>query len=48
MFYADRLGLDKVKARIESFAALPHGDKAFWTPAPLLARLAESGGTFNP
>jgi 3-hydroxyacyl-CoA dehydrogenase len=48
MFYADQLGLDKVRQRIESFAALPHGDSDFWTPAPLLVRLAESGGTFNP
>jgi 3-hydroxyacyl-CoA dehydrogenase len=48
MFYADQLGLDAVRQRIESFAALPHGDAQFWQPAPLLSRLADSGGTFNP
>ena len=35
MFYADTVGLDKVIARMKSFE---------WTPAPLLLRLAESGG----
>jgi len=29
------------------FAANPLDDAAFWTPAPLLARLAAEGKTFN-
>ena len=38
------LGLDRVLRRIQEFARNPHGDPGFWTPAPLLQRLAESGG----
>ena len=30
-----------------SFATNPRGDREFWTPAPLLARLAAEGETFN-
>ena len=29
------------------FQALPGADQAFWTPAPLLARLVAEGKTFN-
>jgi 3-hydroxyacyl-CoA dehydrogenase len=47
MHYADRVGLYDVVRRMKEFAANPHGDPAFWTPAPLLARLARDGGTFN-
>ena len=47
MFYADLVGLYDVVRRMKEFAANPHGDPAFWTPAPLLARLAASGGSFN-
>jgi 3-hydroxyacyl-CoA dehydrogenase len=36
MFYADQVGLDRVLARVREFARNPHGDPAFWTPAPLL------------
>jgi 3-hydroxyacyl-CoA dehydrogenase len=43
MFYADQVGLDQVVQRVREFARNPHGDPAFWTPAPLLERLAESG-----
>jgi 3-hydroxyacyl-CoA dehydrogenase len=46
MFYADQEGLDRVLRRVREFGRNPHGDPAFWTPAPLLARLAESSGTF--
>jgi 3-hydroxyacyl-CoA dehydrogenase len=28
-------------------AAMPRADAAFWQPAPLLARLAAEGRTFN-
>ncbi|MBA3259757.1 MAG: enoyl-CoA hydratase/isomerase family protein [Gemmatimonadales bacterium] len=42
MFYADQVGLDQVLLRVREFAHNPHGDPAFWTPAPLLKRLAES------
>ena len=44
MFYADHVGLPKVYARVCEFAA---EDPASWQPAPLLKRLAESGGRFN-
>jgi 3-hydroxyacyl-CoA dehydrogenase len=47
MFYADQVGLDQVLLRVREFARNPHGDPAFWTPAPLLERLAESGGRFS-
>jgi 3-hydroxyacyl-CoA dehydrogenase len=32
---------------MREFAANPHGDPDFWTPAPLLARLADAGRGFN-
>jgi len=47
MFYADTLGLYNVVRAMARIAALPRADTAFWTPAPLLARLAAAGGTFN-
>ena len=43
MFYADAIGLKNVYEEIRRLHAL-HG--RYWEPAPLLARLAESGGTF--
>jgi 3-hydroxyacyl-CoA dehydrogenase len=45
MFYADTLGLDRVLARLAEFEQR-HGAE-FWSPAPLLKRLAESGKTFS-
>jgi 3-hydroxyacyl-CoA dehydrogenase len=47
MFYADTVGLYAVVRRMKEFAADPYGDPGFWTPAPLLARLAATDGTFN-
>jgi 3-hydroxyacyl-CoA dehydrogenase len=47
MLYADTVGLYHVLRAIERFAANPHGDPAFWQAAPLLARLAAEGKTFN-
>jgi len=44
MFYADTVGLDKVYASVKRFHEV-HGH--FWTPAPLLERLAGEGGKFN-
>ena len=41
MFYADQVGLERVLRRIREFARNPHGDPAFWRPAPLLERRAE-------
>jgi 3-hydroxyacyl-CoA dehydrogenase len=46
MFYAGEVGLDRVLQRIREFARNPHGDSAFWRPAPLLERLAREGGAF--
>jgi 3-hydroxyacyl-CoA dehydrogenase len=47
MFYADSLGLYNVVRRMHQFAANPHGDPGFWQPAPLLAKLAAAGKSFN-
>ena len=45
MFYADTVGLFNVVTAMEKYARGRHGD--FWKPAPLLARLAAEGKTFN-
>ena len=47
MFYADTVGLQNVVATMQRFAQNPNADAQFWQPAPLLARLAAEGGTFN-
>jgi 3-hydroxyacyl-CoA dehydrogenase len=47
MRYADQVGLFGVVRRMAELAQNPHGDPAFWTPAPLLARLAAEGGSFT-
>ena len=43
MFWADQMGLDVVLKKIEGFRE-KYGD--FWTPAPLLERLAKDGKSF--
>jgi 3-hydroxyacyl-CoA dehydrogenase len=47
MLYADEVGLRNVVDRMKRFAANPHGDPDFWKPAPLLAKLAGEGKSFN-
>jgi 3-hydroxyacyl-CoA dehydrogenase len=47
LFYADQVGLMSVIRTMEGFAARGGPDAAFWLPAPLLARLAAEGKTFN-
>ncbi len=47
MCYADSVGSFGIVHRMAEFARIRHGDPGFWTPAPLLARLAASGGAFN-
>jgi len=47
MFYADQVGLSEVARALRHIAAQPHADTSFWTPAPLLARLAQDGKTFS-
>jgi 3-hydroxyacyl-CoA dehydrogenase len=47
MFHADTVGLYNVVRTMHKFAANTHGDPKFWTPAPLLAKLAAEGKTFN-
>ena len=47
MCYADTVGLYSVVAAMRRFAANPRDDAAFWTPAPLLARLAADGKSFT-
>ena len=47
MLYADQFGLFNVVQAMRRFAQNPLDDATFWTPAPLLARLAAEGKTFN-
>ena len=47
MFYADTVGLYNVVRDMRRFARNPHDDAAFWTPAPLLERLAADGKRFT-
>ena len=47
MLYADMLGLYNVVRSMARIATNAHADPAFWQPAPLLARLAAEGKTFN-
>ncbi len=47
MLYADEVGLFNVVQAMHRFAKNPHDDANFWKPAPLLAKLAAEGKTFN-
>ncbi|MDB5744171.1 MAG: 3-hydroxyacyl-CoA dehydrogenase [Polaromonas sp.] len=47
MLYADQVGLFNVVQAMKRFARNPLDDASFWKPAPLLARLAAEGKTFN-
>jgi 3-hydroxyacyl-CoA dehydrogenase len=47
MLYADEVGLFNVVQAMHRFAQNPLDDANFWKPAPLLARLAGEGKTFN-
>ena len=47
MFYADEVGLYNVVQIMKRLAKNPYDDAEFWKPAPLLARLASEGKTFN-
>ena len=47
MNYADQVGLFNVAQSMKKFAQNPLDDANFWEPAPLLARLATEGKTFN-
>jgi 3-hydroxyacyl-CoA dehydrogenase len=47
MNYADQVGLFNVVQSMQRFAKNPLDDASFWQPAPLLARLAAEGKTFN-
>ncbi|HZY03676.1 MAG TPA: 3-hydroxyacyl-CoA dehydrogenase family protein, partial [Anaeromyxobacteraceae bacterium] len=46
MQYADEVGLYNVAGAMRRLAKNPHGDPAFWKPAPLIEKLAAEGGTF--
>ncbi len=48
MLYADQFGLFNVVQAMKRFQRNPRDDVKFWEPAPLLARLAAEGKTFNP
>jgi 3-hydroxyacyl-CoA dehydrogenase len=43
LFYAGELGWDRVLQRVRQFERTAWGDPAFWTPAPLIERLAARG-----
>jgi 3-hydroxyacyl-CoA dehydrogenase len=47
MFYGDTVGLITVARALSRIAAVPGADAGFWTPAPLLTRLAREGKTFS-
>jgi 3-hydroxyacyl-CoA dehydrogenase len=47
MRYADELGLREVVRRMAALATNPQDDATFWRPAPLLARLAAEGKSFD-
>lgn len=47
MNYADQVGLFNVVQAMKRFAKNPLDDAKFWQPAPLLAKLAAEGKTFN-
>ncbi|MEO8807939.1 MAG: 3-hydroxyacyl-CoA dehydrogenase NAD-binding domain-containing protein [Burkholderiaceae bacterium] len=47
MNYADTVGLFNVVGTMKRFAANPLDDAGFWTPAPLLAKLAAEGRSFS-
>ncbi len=47
MNYADQIGLFNVVQAMNRFAQNPLDDAKFWQPAPLLAKLAAEGKTFN-
>ena len=47
MCYADTVGLFNVVQAMKRFAQNPMDDGAFWTPAPLLARLVAEGKSFT-
>jgi 3-hydroxyacyl-CoA dehydrogenase len=47
MFYGDSVGLITVARALSRIAAVHGADAAVWTPAPLLARLAQEGKTFS-
>jgi 3-hydroxyacyl-CoA dehydrogenase len=47
MLYADQVGLFNVVQSMQRFSQNPLDDAKFWQPAPLLAKLAAEGKTFN-
>ena len=47
MHHADEVGLYNVVRAMKRHASNLHGDPGFWTPAPLLARLAAEGKSFS-
>jgi 3-hydroxyacyl-CoA dehydrogenase len=47
MLYADQAGLFNVVQAMKRFQKNPRDDQQFWQRAPLLARLAAEGKTFN-
>ena len=47
MCYADSVGVYGVMQRMRELARNPYGDPGFWTPAPLIQKLAAESGSFT-
>ena len=47
MCYADSVGVYGVMQRMRELARNPYGDPGFWTPAPLIQKLAAENGSFT-
>ncbi len=47
MLYADQFGLFNMVGRMKDFAANPHGDPSFWTPAELILKRVAEGSSLT-
>jgi len=47
MFYADEVGISRVRDALRAFAARPGRDYGYWQVAPLIEQLARDGKRFN-
>ncbi|MGI4796847.1 MAG: 3-hydroxyacyl-CoA dehydrogenase family protein, partial [Janthinobacterium lividum] len=47
MFMADQIGLRKIADRLAHYAAVSGDPFGYWTPSPLLTRLAEANETIS-
>jgi 3-hydroxyacyl-CoA dehydrogenase len=47
MYYADEIGIARVRDALLSLGRRPDADYGYWRVAPLIERLADDGGRFN-